>query len=329
MLLLREERRNGRISLGAFYTRRLFRLAPLFLIAFAMYLVLIFGLGMQADRRASFVANIPYYLLFLPEHAIFFNNYSQPVPFDGTWSLGIEEKFYFLWPVLGFVLLKMRDRARLTVLVSVFAVSVVCSVVKGSWGMALAPYGLLALGCVLAILLDRPGSYAMLSRAGNRWVLLATCTLFLILQFGTDSIMPEHDFYVLYGIVIAAALGGLVVTKSRWVRWLYSKPMVLIGTLSYGLYLFHNFGLNLMEMVIPQSNFAWSALSTSLAFAASLLGVWILHRTVEKPCITIGHRLSRKIAARELRVVAQPLQARPDHDRDHAADGLAAAQVER
>src|SRR4051794_36371853 len=166
MLLLREQQRYGRVSLAAFYIRRLFRLAPLFLTALSLYLVLILVVGMQPDRRASFVENISYYLLFLPEHALFFNKYFEPGPFGGTWSLGIEEKFYFIWPVLGFVLLKLRSRARLVALGFVFVFSTVCSILKGSWGMALAPYGLLALGCILAIVLDRPRGYTVVSRLG-------------------------------------------------------------------------------------------------------------------------------------------------------------------
>lgn len=298
MLLLREERRTGRISLSAFYTRRLFRLAPMFLIAFSLYVVMILGLGLQADRRASFVENIPYYLLFLPEHALFFNSYPEPVPFGGTWSLGIEEKFYFIWPVLGFVLLKLRSRARFIALAVVFAFSTVCSIIAGSWGMALAPYGLLAVGCALAIVLDRPRSYAVASRLGEKWVLLGSCAVFLALQFGTDAIVPERHLYVLYGIVIAAVLGGLVVSRARWIGWLHSRPLVLIGTLSYGLYLFHNFGINLVEMIVPQTNFGWSLLSTSIAFGLSLLGVWVLHLLVERPCFRVGHRLSKALAVR-------------------------------
>lgn len=298
MLLLREERNAGRISLTAFYTRRLFRLAPLFLLAFLLYVVLILVLGMQADRRDSFVENIPYYLLFLPEHAMFFNSYAEPVPFGGTWSLGIEEKFYFVWPLLGFVLLKLRDGWRAATLGVVFTISLIMGFAGGAWGMALAPYGLLALGCLLAIVLSRPATYEVAARMGEQRFLLPACAVFLVLQFGTAEIMPGGVLYVLYGLVIAAVLCGLVVTRARWVGFLTTKPMVLLGALSYGLYLFHNFGLNLVEMFIPQTTFWWSLLSTSIGLGISVLGCWILHKLVEKPCIRIGHQLSARLKER-------------------------------
>jgi peptidoglycan/LPS O-acetylase OafA/YrhL len=92
-------------------------------------------------------------------------------------------------------------------------------------------------------------------------------------------------------------LGGLVVTRVRWIGWLNARPMVLLGRLSYGLYLFHNFGINFAEAVIPHSSTSlpWSLLSTTLGFGASVLGVWVLHILVEKPCIRLGHRVSARI----------------------------------
>jgi peptidoglycan/LPS O-acetylase OafA/YrhL len=298
MLLLREERKSGGISLVAFYTRRLFRLAPLFLLALALYLVLILVLGMQTDRRDSFVENIPYYLMFLPEHAMFFNSYPDPVPFGGTWSLGIEEKFYFVWPLLGFVLLKMRDVWRAVALGAVFLASVILGFLGGAWGMALSPYGLLALGCLLAIALARPKTYSVAARFGEQRFLFPACVVFLALQFGTDAIMPGGVLYVLYGVVVAVVLCGLVVTRAPWTGFLTTRPMVLVGTLSYGLYLFHNFGLNLAEMFIPQTTFWWSLLSTSVGLGVSVLGCWILHKLVEQPSIKIGHRLSTLVKTR-------------------------------
>ena len=294
LLALREEARYGDVSLPAFYLRRLFRIAPLFLLAFLLYVVLILGLDLEPERRQSFVDNIPYFLLFLPEHSIFFTNGPLSVPFDGTWSLGVEEKFYFIWPVIGFVLLRFRDRARLVTLAAVAVACTICGWAGGSWGSALAPYGLLAIGCILAIVLAHPRGYRAVAHLGETRWLLPLLLVVGAVQLGTEQILPQHSFYVLYGIAIAAVMAGLVTSNAEWLRGLSSRPMVLLGQLSYGLYLFHNFGLNLAEELIPQTSFFRSLVSTLLGLAAATLGVWVLHRLVELPCNRYGHQLARR-----------------------------------
>lgn len=300
MLLLREEARYGSVSLVGFYIRRLFRIAPLFLLAFACYLVLILVLGMVPERRDSFVANIPYFLLFLPEHSIYFSHLPEPVPFSGSWSLGIEEKFYFVWPVLGFVALALRRRLRLVALVVILAVTLACSWWQTDLTDSLAPYGLLALGCLLAITLDAKRGYAVVSRLGRPVPLFVLSVVFVAVQLGTGLIAPQRSLYVIYGGLVAALLCALVVTRSNAVDWLRTRPMLLLGQLSYGLYLFHNFALNLVENIIPPTSFPLSLLSTTLALAASVALVWVMHVLIERPCTRIGHKLSRGYRSRHL-----------------------------
>jgi peptidoglycan/LPS O-acetylase OafA/YrhL len=294
LLSLREESKYGDVNLRAFYIRRLFRIGPLFMLAFLLYCVLILGLNMEPERRDSFVANIPYYLLFLPEHSIYFDASPLPVPFDGSWSLGIEEKFYFVWPLLGFVVLRFRNRARLVVLTLVAVAATISGWVGGSWGTALAPYGLLAMGCILAILLSTPRSYGAVSRLGQTRWLVPLLLVITTIQLSTKQILPTYPFYVLYGIVITAVMAGLVTSRARWLGVLSTRPMVLLGQLSYGLYLFHNFGLNLAEKLIPQTSFLLSLVSTLLGLGASVLGVWIVHKLIELPCNRLGHRLASR-----------------------------------
>jgi peptidoglycan/LPS O-acetylase OafA/YrhL len=97
-LALREEARDGWLDLKGFYIRRICRIYPLYVVVLALYCVLILGLGMESARKTLFLDELPYYALGLPEHGLFVHGVIAP--FDGAWSLGIEEKFYLLWPVL-------------------------------------------------------------------------------------------------------------------------------------------------------------------------------------------------------------------------------------
>ena len=91
--------------LGAFYLRRTFRILPMYYLTLAIYCVLILVLHADPARHDKFVRALPYYLTYLQEwpHLVL-----KDVPFELSWSLGIEEKFYLVWPVLGFLLLRKR-----------------------------------------------------------------------------------------------------------------------------------------------------------------------------------------------------------------------------
>jgi peptidoglycan/LPS O-acetylase OafA/YrhL len=90
-LMLREHDRTGRISLRNFYLRRIFRIMPLYYLALALAVASAYHQGR------------PWLLLrgHLPEYLTFMNEYHLNVstPFVHSWTLGIEQKFYLLWPL--------------------------------------------------------------------------------------------------------------------------------------------------------------------------------------------------------------------------------------
>jgi peptidoglycan/LPS O-acetylase OafA/YrhL len=308
-LLLRERARSdergegGRVDLGAFYVRRLFRIYPLFFAVFALYCVLILGLGMQPERRDAFVENIPYFVLFFPEHSVFFND-GVLVPFDMAWSIGIEEKFYLVWPLLGFVLLKARGRPQALALAAIALACTVAGYLGGGWGVSLESYTPIALGALAATLLHHRASYERLSVAGRPPVLLGLCVAVVALQFGTGEVLPQGWLYPVFGLVVALTLAGLVTTTSPRVAWLGSAPMVYVAGLSYALYLLHNFGLNAAEGVLPGDwGFPGSLLSTAVGIALAFVAAHVAHVFFEDPLRRYGvclaaRRRERAIAAR-------------------------------
>ncbi len=113
-LLLREEKRRGRISLQAFYLRRSFRILPPLLV----YLLVVFLLSMNGLitsptnelPRALFTCNLLECDWYIAH----------------TWSLAVEEQFYLIWPVI-FLFTAKQIRTKCSVigfvgLLSAFAV---------------------------------------------------------------------------------------------------------------------------------------------------------------------------------------------------------------
>jgi peptidoglycan/LPS O-acetylase OafA/YrhL len=294
-LLLREsDAPRAGVDLGAFYLRRVFRIYPLFFAVFLLYCVLILGLGLQADRRDAFVENIPYFVLFFPEHSVFFNH-GVLVPFDMAWSIGIEEKFYLVWPLLGFVLLRARARPQAVALGAIAVICTVAGYLGGGWGVSLESYTPIAMGALCATLLHHRGSYERLAVVGRPPVLLLAATLVVALQFGTGEVLPRGWLYPVFSLVVALTLVGLVTTTSTRVRWLGSAPMAYVAGLSYALYLLHNFGLNAAEAVLPADwGFPGSLLSTAVGIALAFVAAHVAHVCFEDPLRRFGVRLAAR-----------------------------------
>lgn len=315
-LALREETRQGSLDLTSFYIRRLCRIYPLYTAVLLLYCVLLLVVGLQAERRAWFVAQLPYYSLGLPEHAFFLRHVK--VPFDGAWSLGIEEKFYLLWPILLVATLSVTGYTRRFVVLSLIGLVSLLAPFISPYGIYLAPYVQLVFGCVAALLLHRPSTYDVVARLGRYPVVAALGALLVVLQFLVPGTETGQHLYAPYGVVACLLLIGLVTTTAPWVAWLWSRPMVVTATLSYALYLVHNFGLNFAEKLVPGGHgLAGSLVSTALGLSLAYLIAYGLNRTVERPFISLGHRITRR-RRRALDEVSPDRLAAKLPGRDHA-----------
>lgn len=293
-LAVREESETGRLDLRAFYIRRAFRIYPLFLGVLALYAILILVLGVQSERRDVFLQNVPYFLLGFPEHSIL--DPSVEVPFSLAWSLGLEEKFYLVWPVVGFGLFAAAVRRRIGFLLLVALLATTFGV---EHGRVIAGYAHIAFGCILALLLHQRRWYERLRILGTPAALSAMGVLFVVLQFGTAAILKPTQLYVPYGILITALLCGIVTTASGIVGWLRSRPMVFLGRISYAFYLLHGFGLKGAEMLVPGGwGFPGSALSSAIGLAAAIVIAWVAHLLVERPAVRLGQRFSTRLGCR-------------------------------
>jgi len=99
-LLLAERRATGAIDVGAFYVRRILRIWPLY------FVVVLFALGVlprlaptppgYADPAHVAPQVIAFLLVLLPNLA--FPLFPEIAGAGPTWSIGVEEQFYAVWP---------------------------------------------------------------------------------------------------------------------------------------------------------------------------------------------------------------------------------------
>jgi peptidoglycan/LPS O-acetylase OafA/YrhL len=311
-LALREEDALGALRWRAFFVRRVFRIIPVYLASLAIYVVAVGAMGIAAGHRGPFFHALPWYLSPFPEVPFFSRTH---IVFSLAWSLGIEEKFYLLWPLVAFVLLRRRARGRLGLALGL-ALVLQIPIALGSSGRALAPYSAILVGCVLAVLMHNRSSFARLSRFGSKPFFLGAVALLVVVQGLTHVFHPTAPgyrvaaawYYLPYSLAASLVVCALAL-RAGWSAWLESAPMRFVGRVSYPLYLTHPLGLAAAGMVLASGGLVEELSYLAIGLALSLALAYGIHRVVEKPLIRTGKRLAERTRARVPEPVAAPALA--------------------
>lgn len=264
--LLADEYRNGGIDAGRFYARRALRLYPSLLLMLVVYLAVAPFAWPKDDAwmSAAFAA------VYLMDYAMAFGgNVSLPV--GHTWSLGVEEKFYLLWPLALPLLLRTR-RPIVWLLVAFLVVTTwrYYAIANWKWQQAYFSFDTRMSGILL-------GAIAALSHLRmSRPTVAVACVALAILMAVPSLPKTNQAGAVTLGITLAELSAFVLVcyaadqSKAPFLAW---TPVVYIGRLSYGIYLWHFPALILVSGMDP-----WVRLATTILFAVTMAAMclhWI------------------------------------------------------
>ncbi len=254
-LLLREHRDTGRVDLYRFWVRRCRRLFPALLSLIPA--VAIYGrffarpedlqtLRGEALASLAYVAN--WHAIF--GHRSYWHLFAAPSPLEHTWSLSIEEQFYVVWPLLVAFLLKRRGpRALQTLALVLTGVSIVAMLLVFSPADSSRAYlgtdtrmAAILAGAALATVLA-PGTSLPAARVRQLDWLGAIAGLGLGVAWctlrGTNPWLYRGGFWLTELGVLVLIACAVMDQKSRVARVLSVRPLQLLGTVSYGVYLWH------------------------------------------------------------------------------------------
>lgn len=295
-LLVRELDRTGRVDLAQFWARRARRLLPVA----ALVLVVVAVVGTWTippmDRRdaglgivtaAVYAAN----WFFARRRLDYLSSDDAPSPVLHYWSLGVEEQFYLLWPLVVVALAMSgrhsvgRVRTRLLAGVGVLsAASFIASIAMTSaeW-QPVAFFGSptrvwqLGAGAILSIAMMRDAQPSRTTANVLGVLGISGISLSVALMHDAASLGLGYPGYL--AMVPTVSVVAVVVAGYRsWCfsSWLGSPPMTWLGRLSYGWYLWH----------WPALLLAREQASTAerlLLLGAALVVAWVTYHVVENP----------------------------------------------
>jgi peptidoglycan/LPS O-acetylase OafA/YrhL len=306
-LCLREESERGSVSIKAFYIRRCCRIFPLYYLVLGFYAVLFLAFGVKGEHASVFKAALLYYLTYLQEIPIFYGLSGQHavIPFYQSWSLGIEEKFYLVWPVLGFAIGRHSFSRRMGMLIAIACILLPLPLlVPLSLAGCLVPYLYIGFGCMLAILLNERVWFDRIRRVVSAWsgvIVLAAVMLPTLFAWWSQLRFVAGYPYIGYSLVAACLIAATMVTEGNLARFLSTPFLVLLGKLSYGMYLLHVLALNAAEKIVgpTQDSVVLSIVAYLLACAITVAAAYPLHVFVETPLISYGRSWSRTVLQNE------------------------------
>ncbi len=296
---------KGNFSYTDFYVKRIRRIIPnllclFFVCGLAGYWLLSSDEYTQLWKHISSSAFFFQNFRLLKLTSDYFATASEQIPLLHLWSLAIEEQFYIVFPIICAILWKLTKRSILTIGIFVISLTI------GSFTFCLLStdpsfrfyFPLTRFWEIgVGILLAHAETYRLFSttrfRLKTRNIISVTGLLLIclaLLGYQKDFIAPGVFSLLptIGSVLIIAARPDAIINKTL-LSW---KPMILIGLLSYSLYLWHWPFIAFTHICIPNAP-QWAF---GLAVVLSALPATFVYRKIENPVRHFSAPQSRKLS---------------------------------
>jgi peptidoglycan/LPS O-acetylase OafA/YrhL len=294
-LLLREQAESDTVRVGHFYGRRITRLLPALYLVLLAHFIFVFLVDFRIEGGArSEVETLLSSVFYYANWQTLMQEHVGQAGLGHLWSLSIEEQFYFVWPLLLAVFFGLRRNITMVAIVlsvMIIGVGVHRAFLWNAYGWGDAYYrtdvriDALLIGALLASLWVRN----LTPRKGlgaAAWVatgVIFGCTL---LARPNEGFGHGTGFTV---VALATAVVILAAIDSNWSvnRFLSLPPMVAVGRVSYGIYLWH---FPVFWAVGRWGRDLPAPLRVSVAFGLTALFTVASWMLLERPITRWGHK---------------------------------------
>jgi peptidoglycan/LPS O-acetylase OafA/YrhL len=282
--ILIEDIENKRFSIAHFYERRARRILPALFVVMLTCIPFAW-MWMMPDQLKDFAQSLVAVSFFVSNilfwrESGYFAAAAEEKPLLHTWSLAIEEQYYFLFPI--FLLLAWRfGKNRVFWMIVVLAG---ISLLLSEWGWRKQPTANFYLaptrawelfaGSIAAFIVQKKGIQK------NNFIALIGLFAILISIFIYDKTTPFPSLYTAVPVIGTVLIILYADKKTYAAKLLSTKTFVGIGLISYSAYLWHQpiFAFARIELIEPPSNILMGFLVLATFFLA--YGSW---KYIEKP----------------------------------------------
>ncbi|RQO31937.1 hypothetical protein DBR32_03785 [Taibaiella sp. KBW10] len=255
-LLLKEKAKTGTILFKNFYLRRIFRIWPLYyiilLISFVIIPLLNQSFAIFSDTSYYFnrlvnegnyrLTTILLYVSFLPNVALQLG--TVLVGCSQSWSVGVEEQFYIIWPFLIYFFSKKKILGvffGILILFILFNLQSILPIIK--FVTSIFPFEFMAIGSIGGFIYFYYKEHIELI-SNNKYVYLL-CILGIIFLLA----VPVLGLYIQNVLLAFLFLALIIISVNDSNPLAYrNRVFSFLGKISYGIYMYHSF---LMFLIFP------------------------------------------------------------------------------
>jgi len=315
-LLLTEKTRFNDISVKQFYIRRVLRIWPLYFLIVILGLFILpqfsfFDIPIWSDNVSNNLGlKVFFFFLILPNIAALI---TFPVPYAAqTWSIGVEEQFYLIWPwIINYS--KKYLSVLLFIIVFLFmirnsveyfyqeAVNNTTNKTDHKLVKALFHYvDHLRIGCMA---IGGIGSYLLFFKKEKQLLLIYHplvqwfTWLLIILLLYTGYIFPfiHHEFFAILFLIIVINISS----NKKSIVTMENTFFNFLGKISYGLYMYHNIAIVIcIKLLAGKAGLKFETIYSNailyvLSFALTIAMAWLSFNYFEKVFLKFKHLFTK------------------------------------
>ena len=246
--IILSELKNNEFSFTNFYARRLRRLLPVLYFIIIIFIPVGYYLLLPLDfekfgKSISIVSIFCSNILFWAQTG-YFDDAAISKPFLHSWSLGIEEQFYIVYPIFLYLIFKHRIKDMLKIIFSLFIISLLfaiyCSYNHPNFGFFFLPSRVweLIVGALSALYINL--KLNLFLKNNYNQLLSALGLIGIIISI---IIFDSVTYWPSYNALLPTLSTSLIIIFSNKNTLAYKilslKPLVKIGLISYSFYLWH------------------------------------------------------------------------------------------